>query len=575
MNRYNHVNKLAISIPDSLSILQSLNNANVADTLRVAMLGGGFIGNAFKPDLATSAATSSSGECMVAMLSGDVIFPNGEVFRGDSSTVSIAIPRSDNAQFLMLAYQPLRHVRLDKADGYGENDAAYGFRRDGVRLYLIDSGATSVAVNDLLIAEIKNPLDGNPVLIDRRASARQYRSSSALDPRIGGLATMKTLYHGFIDDSTQPCGNASRSAIHNDDSAGMGLSFSAMPEISPFVYLLLLRSGLGWRERSSAHWGPHRGHVFVPGLAGDNVRGAGVAQDRNDSRIASAGEGLGQLTVGVLDATIDTTLEAVADPGTHGVLIAACISRSEGADVEEATARAYTQIWARDGSISHSLDPAILPPHAERDLTPRGTDDGGCYPRVRYTPMGSSRLILLGSRTVLPGRVTASMTSSKLTRTGVTWIHLNLGPDFGWTETYGWYHPDLTTTDTWWHYYSYPQSGGISPNYGRQTWWDNSEIATFRAPGDGWMLSEVVFVNRYVAPQPSQPAYITATKNGEATAVEVKFVYNNSRTQSPPPIPLAADDVITFSLDGAEGEEYYASGYISVALVKEARAVSE
>lgn len=224
--------------------------------------------------------------------------------------------------------------------------------------------------------------------------------------------------------------------------------------------------------------------------------------------------------------------------------------------------------------MSHDIDPLVLAPQIERDITPATSPSGGYYPKVRYTPIGSSRLALVGARAVLPGQAVSALKSIKLTRTGMTWIHLNLGPDFGYVDTlYPWYLPVLgvSTDDTWYTYLSYP-SGGTS-NHGRQTWWNDSEIAIIRAPGDGWLISEVRFVNRYVDTLVGSPN-IVCYKNDEATDIVMPFGYADNTTVPYPSsstnvLPISADDVITFRLDDAGASTYFASGYLSIGLSKE------
>ena len=68
---------------------------------------------------------------------------------------------------------------------------------------------------------------------------------------------------------------------------------------------------------------------------------------------------------------------------------------------------------------------------------------------------------------------------------------------------------------------------------------------------------------------------IIGAKNGDATDISIEFGYADALNDdyvgpcSGVNLPLAADDVITFSLDDAGATEYYASGYLSIGLSKE------
>ena len=581
MHHYNHDDKLIISMPDSLSILQSLHNANVADLFRVLFLSGGFVGDAFKPSIGTSTSVGASGECTIVMPSGDVIFANGEVFHGDGTQVSISVPRSAEAQLIVLDYQPLRHVQLDKASGYGGDAVVYGYRRDGARISLSSQFARLFGVNELLIAEVRNPLDGtSPVLVDRRISARHYRSTSIFDSRQVDASSAVTAFHGLVPSEAN-AGNQYRSAIHDDDMPGIRLSF--VPEIAGnfFEYLLLLRPRNANGDRMSAHWRPRGSYAFASAIAGERMKCASVLQDRNDGSIATDARSVGDFIVGNDSSATTpptTTLDIVADNATKSLLISATVTAAS-LPTEDTCHRSFLQLWARDGGISHYVDPLIMPPQIERDVV-TDTTPAGYYPRSRYVPMGSSRLSIFGARAVLPGQICGSMAAHSMTRSGVTWLYVNLGPDFSYRDpSYMWYSPQLGApgTDTWWTYNSYPTGG--TANYGRQSWWNDSLVGSIKAPGAGWTITQIEFINWYVDTivdafslkcYKNGVAYTPATLAcGYATALNNPYSKSWVATSIDGGIALAEDDEISFQASSAGADPLFVTGCIRVCLTKE------
>lgn len=579
MHHYNHDDKLVISIPDSLSILQALQNGNAADTCRVLFLSGGFVGDAFEPTLSTMAAFGAAGECNIVMHAGDVVFANGEVFHGDGTPVTISIPGSGDTQYVIMSYQMLRHIKLDTASGYGIQSNVYGYRRDGVRLRVANMLSSNMGVNDLLVAEVRNPLDGSaPTLIDRRLAARHYRASSVLDNRTADSSTIASLYHGQVPSEASPThsGNQYRSALHNDDRPGIQVTHSPVPSGVNYEYTILARPTPSSTYRTMTHWLPRAMYSFSPGVAGERMRCVNVLQDRNNGGIASDGMALDDLVLGK-DAAITAPTPALVpiyDSATGHLLIGTKIDDMSDLGGEDSQQRSYLQIWMREGSVSHDIDPNTMPLQAEIDA--RASCASGYYPRRRYVPIGSSRSVLLSARIVIPGQVVGSMAYTKLTRSGATWLECNFGPDFDYrTTSYEWYVPDLGGDD-WYTYNTYP-AGGTS-NYGRQTWWHESHLATLRAPGSGWIITSAEFVNHYATTLTADTVYVEV----EATngTIQVPFNYaidtNNAfsgiweATDQSSGIAIIEDEPLTITLTSSNASGiYYANGRLRLGLTKE------
>jgi len=576
MHHYNHDDKLIISIPDSLSILQSLQNGNVGDICRVLFLSGGFVGDAFQPVLSKSTTIGASGECSIVMMTGDVVFANGEIFHGDGLPVTIAIPRSNETQYIIASYQLLRHIKMDTADGYGLTENVYGYRRDGVRLRVADALSASIGVNDLLIAEVRNPLDGSaPVLTDRRLAARHYRASSALDIRSDDASTCASAYHGIVPSEAGPdyYGNQYRSAMHNDDRPGVVITHAPTPsELTTFQYVVLSRATPSSIDRIATHWHPRAAYSFALGVPGETMRCRSQKQDRNDGSIMSTPLALDSLILG-RDIIITTPpipmLGASYDSATGHLLIDSSVDMGE-LFTEASQHRSYMQLWMRDGSISHDIDPDTMPLQIEMDVRD-AVAESGYYPKRHYVPMGSSRSAVLSARTIVPGQIAGRMQTLKLTRSGTTWLECHFGPDFSYLDaSYQWYMP-LLGGDDWYLYNAYPVGG--DSNHGRQTWWDDSLITTLRAPGEGWVIASAEFINHYVDDSDPQDVKIVITaSNGTAEldfgyAFDVDIPYSSTTTDIA--IALVEDEPISITLTSAAAIAYFANGHLRLGLTKE------
>lgn len=425
MERYLHVDGQQIGIIESLSFIQSLQNNNLKNILRMALETTGCIGDGFS--LSVEGA-GSGGPVAIFMKVGSIIFPNGEMFAGKGFRYQIPVEPMEEKQYLLVSYQPLRQHHAHYAPGFGAGSDNYFMRRDGLKWRLVpQSSFTYQGLNEVLIGTIFYSDDGSVDIVDRRSIAIiRYNTDPLYEKESVGRVS--------ADSSPQ--------IIYPDKIFSKIVRGSISPANRECLNLIRLSWAGFIGEHKPRHYTQSRfigGHqtqgciftsrmpidflaINVPVLGGATYTYSSRLIDRNRPSISS--EWLDDKSilgggVGPLDSLKDPPiLRLETSTVATGVRILASLGLDSYPDISpEFISSSYLQIWAKDGGrsvqVRPSQDPVFKEVHA---LSPESTLDTAEIPHQIFFPSPSSSRVVVGARIVFPGQRVSQLATAVLER---------------------------------------------------------------------------------------------------------------------------------------------------------------
>ena len=430
MERYIHTDGQQIGLATSLSLLQSLQNNNIKNVIRICIGQCGFVGDDFEP-LVVNTSIGAEGVQQLVLTIGTVVFPNGEVFAGQRFKYTVPIERSDFDQFLIISYRALRQHHASYAPGFTPSDEYY-MRRDGLSWRLVDEpDHTYQGLNELRVAKISFPPGGEMTVTDLRQKLYPYygtdilASSESLIP-----PTISSLPHVILPDSigsrptnkvSMPCNREFLTILRH--------SWGALADGERLRYYTQIRfSGRQYSDYSIHTNRPPYSNTSntsnVPVFSGTTYELAIRRIDRNNPKINTVwleesdtiGGYIGDPTfwpceppeIQVSSSTMSPSIRVLSTLGDDFNVLS-----------DDILEHSYIQIWVKDGGRSTQLRPEKDPVTWEIPAILVGEDQLSeltPIPKRCYYPSPGSHRVVVGSRAVFPGHRCSKLQTAILQR---------------------------------------------------------------------------------------------------------------------------------------------------------------
>jgi len=147
--RFLYEDGVELSLSSAYRFVQDIANNRVRSFTKIATYTPGFLGDSFEPITLEKDPTSAS-VYYIKLKAGKVIFPNGEMYRGNDFTCRVSINRHASTQYLKIKHNSL--YRTEQTQAFGENGHAEVI--DGAQLEVTSNPDLLTEGTDLLIARI-------------------------------------------------------------------------------------------------------------------------------------------------------------------------------------------------------------------------------------------------------------------------------------------------------------------------------------------------------------------------------------------------------------------------------------
>jgi len=421
-------------------MIQSLQNNNINNALRVGLSKIGFCGDGFEP-VVTNSSISAAGTQSLTLLVGTVVFPNGEVFAGQRFQYTIPVEPSTNFQYLLINYQPLRQHEARYAPGFNPGNEYY-MRRDGISWRLVDApDFTYQGLNELMVAKIDLPVDGNMSVIDLRQMLYPYYGTDILAASEGILLPetksfpvvllAESISGRSVNNASMPCNREILTVLqHTWRSASIG-------ELRRY-YMQVRLNGLQHGETSirtsRLPFSPTMGNFNIPVFSGTTYELAVRKMDRNKPTIYT--EWLnednvigGQVEDPRLLSGSAPSIGVEASTLSPSVKIIPYLSQSEFSSVpDEVIEHSYIQVWVKDGGRSTRIRPEIDPVTWEVPaILVSDTTEIPQLPKRCFYPSRAGHRMAIGARIVYPGHICSKIATAELQRDEEYVQYINFG----------------------------------------------------------------------------------------------------------------------------------------------------
>lgn len=201
MNKYLHVDGMQISMQDSFALMNAAQNTTIRGIGKMLAESPGTKENAFTVEAQKIRHPGGTVQQCLVITTGDVMFPNGEMFAADSYEVRIPIEQAPGTRYIVIKHFTGRQTKGTFSSRYQVDDE-YLMCQDVVRIY-IRSGVTSVAIDgsELIIAKFTYTDDmNNPSIEDLRALyCNMWSTSELIDPETAPIwSEVRQYYHNLM-----------------------------------------------------------------------------------------------------------------------------------------------------------------------------------------------------------------------------------------------------------------------------------------------------------------------------------------------------------------------------------------
>lgn len=181
MNKYLHVDGMQISMQDSFALANAAQNSTIKSLGKMLAESPGCKENSFTVSAEKIRHPGGIVQQYLVVTSGDVMFPNGEMFAGDRYEVRIPIEPSPGFRYIVIKHITARQAKGKFCPGFQVDDE-YLMCRDVIQVH-IRSGMISAAIDgsELIISKFIYTDDmAKPSLKDLRAMYCNMWSTSEL-----------------------------------------------------------------------------------------------------------------------------------------------------------------------------------------------------------------------------------------------------------------------------------------------------------------------------------------------------------------------------------------------------------